>query len=604
MGSKPQAPTPPDPVKTSQAQTASNVDTARASAQLAAVNSSSPYGSVSYSSSPSDTNVGGANIPQYTQTTTFSPEQQALYNRTTGLEGQALDTANTSFTNAQGSLGQPFGFGNVPNLQTSIGGGNIQGGYNATDPQFGIAPGGNIQNGFANPRSIADAASPTGAQTSLGYSGPIASAAGPTGQQTGIGYSGPIQGQIDRSNLPGLPGANDFSAERQRVEDAYLGRFNTDIVNQQNNTESRLNAQGLQQGSEAWNQAQDSLNRERVDARNTAIQAGGAEQSRLFGLASQARGQMFGENQAAGNFANTAQNQAFGQNLAGGQFTNSALNNLYSQLSGSVNQANAGQAQAFGQSLAGGQFANQGLAQQYAQGSNYTDQANNAQNQAYLQSLGQSQFANQAQGQQFGQNQAMADFYNQAAQQQTANAQGQAAFGNAAQQQGFGQNQANVALNNQGRQQGISEAQLLRSQPINELATLLGLGSNVQTPTGAPNFGVQVNPTDVLGAYGMQMAGQNNAYNQQIGAQNAIWGALGNLGGAAGSAMIMKSDARLKIVIRQIGNTLSGLPIYLYRWKKNGELAIGVLAQEVEKIIPDAVREIRGVKHVDYARIG
>jgi hypothetical protein len=34
-------------------------------------------------------------------------------------------------------------------------------------------------------------------------------------------------------------------------------------------------------------------------------------------------------------------------------------------------------------------------------------------------------------------------------------------------------------------------------------------------------------------AVGMQQESLNNAYNQQIGQQNAIYGALGSLGGAA-----------------------------------------------------------------------
>ena len=117
---KPSAPQPPDPTKTAQAQTASNVDTARASAQLAAVNQNSPYGTVSYTQTPSNVNVGGANIPSYTQNVTLSPEQQSLYNKTTGIEGQALDTGAAGLAGASKVLSTPFGIpAGVPSLPLS-----------------------------------------------------------------------------------------------------------------------------------------------------------------------------------------------------------------------------------------------------------------------------------------------------------------------------------------------------------------------------------------------------------------------------------------------------------------------------------------------------
>ncbi len=161
----------------------------------------------------------------------------------------------------------------------------------------------------------------------------------------------------------------------------------------------------------------------------------------------------------------------------------------------------------------------------------------------------------------------------------------------------------NAQLQNQGRQQGISEQQLVRSQPINELATLLGLGGQVQAPTGAPNFGINVAPTDVMGAYGLQQNSLNNAYNQKMGANNAMWGALGNLGGAASSAAIMASDIRLKNIIRRVGETKTGIPLHLYTFKGSNRPVVGVIAQEVQKIRPDAVHDIGGVLHVDYSKV-
>lgn len=724
---KPSAPSAPDPVALANAQGAANKETAITQARINAVNSVSPFGSVTYKESNNyvpehwdDATqswipaVGDPETPQFTQETKLSPEQQGLYTSLTGLEQNALDTAKSGIGNVQSTLAQPFTLNGLPSLVSSVNSPNLQSGYQSVSPVFGISPSGPIQStyGSAGPvqtsvdrtsfsgnvadvgqqqRNVATsgqvtsfgdvggvqgAAAPTGQRSVLPGAGPIAGSVSPTGQTTSLAPSGSIQGGLDYSNLPALPGVNDFSAERQRVEDAYMGRFNQDIGRQEEDQISRLNAEGLQRGSAAYNNAMDTLNRERVDARNAAIQAGGAEQSRLFNLASQARSQLageaqtagnfansaqaqrygqalssgqfendalsnaFGQNLAAGNFANAAQAQGFGQNLAGGQFENAALSDLYRQNAASVDQANAAQQQQFGQAQARGEFENAARNAQFQQGvtagnfGNAAQQADfsqalsrlNAQNSAAESTFGQNvtagafgnqaqqqiladllsraQFGNQAQQQQFGQNQSLADFYNTSAAQATAQNQGAASFFNTAQQQQYNQDAQNAALQNQARQQGIGEQQLVRSQPINELATLLGLGGNVQVPNSAPNFGVGVQPTDVLGAYGMQQQALQNSYNQQMAANNALWGGLGNLGGSLGAAWIMSSDLRVKNIIRRVGETKTGIPLYLYEFKdKPGVQVVGVIAQEFRHYRPFAVNDTDGILRVDYAEV-
>src|SRR3990167_5881290 len=507
MGGKPTPPKAPDPVAMSNAQTGSNIDTASASAALNAVNQQSPFGSVTYDQTGS-TNIGGREVPRYTQTTTLSPEQQALYDAQTGVTKQAYDTAGTAIGQAQNTLSTPFSLNNLPPLQTSVGQPTPISSYESTAPRSDIPNSGQIQTGVGNAGAI---------QRKLAIPGGLQKTVATPGQQTSVADGGPIQRGI---------GADDFSADRQRVEDAFLSRFNEDIARREQSTISRLNAQGLQQGTEAYGTEMDLLNRSRNDARTQAILAGGQEQSRLFGL-----------EQAQGQFANTAQGQQFGQNLAGGQFANQALNNMW------------------GQNLGAGQFANQAQGQKFGQNAAQMQAANAAQAQQYGQLLSNMQATNQAQSQQFGQNLAGTELANQAAAQQTGQNQAQAAFGNTALQQGFGNSLDAAALANQARQQAISEQTLQRSQPINEVAALLGLGPGVQSPTGAPNFGINVGGTDVLGAYGMQQAALQNRYNQQMQQQNAMWGALGNLGGQAGSAAVFMSDARVKNIIRRVGQT-------------------------------------------------
>lgn len=80
---KPKAPTPPDPVKTAAAQTATNVQTALANAQLQNVNQYGPDGSVTYSQNGGQwitdpTSKAKYWVPQYTQTTSLSGAQQAI----------------------------------------------------------------------------------------------------------------------------------------------------------------------------------------------------------------------------------------------------------------------------------------------------------------------------------------------------------------------------------------------------------------------------------------------------------------------------------------------------------------------------------------------
>lgn len=173
----------------------------------------------------------------------------------------------------------------------------------------------------------------------------------------------------------------------------------------------------------------------------------------------------------------------------------------------------------------------------------------------------------------------------------------------ASQGQQFSQGQQNAALQNQGRQQAISEQQLVRSQPINEIATLLGLGGGIQTPTGAPNFGVNIGNTDVLGAYGLQQQALQNNYNQQLAARNAGIGALGNLFGTLGGAALL-SDRRKKTAIRRAGRTANGTPLYVYAYKDRPNVEmVGVMAQDMMRLNPLAVHERNGAYLVDYGRV-
>lgn len=92
--SKPKAPKPPDPYKVAEAQTKTNIDTAKNQAQLAMTNTTGPQGSVSYATDP--------NSPSgYSQTTTMDPASQALLTQLQGLKG-------SSMTGLADATSQPF----------------------------------------------------------------------------------------------------------------------------------------------------------------------------------------------------------------------------------------------------------------------------------------------------------------------------------------------------------------------------------------------------------------------------------------------------------------------------------------------------------------
>ena len=114
---------------------------------------------------------------------------------------------------------------------------------------------------------------------------------------------------INRSTLPALPGVDDFSADRQRVEQALLDRLNPQFDRDRSALETRLANQGIQMGSQAYTTGIDELNRARDDARLGITASGGAEQSRLYGMGSSARQQAFNELTANAALSNAGRAQ-------------------------------------------------------------------------------------------------------------------------------------------------------------------------------------------------------------------------------------------------------------------------------------------------------
>ena len=158
---------------------------------------------------------------------------------------------------------------------------------------------------------------------------------------------------------------------------------------------------------------------------------------------------------------------------------------------------------------------------------------------------------------------------------------------------GAGRNEQSrlFGLNTGARNQGFSEQSFLRNQPFNELSAALS-GSQLGQFQGQP---LNVPGVDVLGANALNLKAQNNAFQAQNQARSDILGGLFSLGSAA-----IMSDRRLKTNIQKVGKLDNGLTVYAYTYKTGGPAMLGLMADEVEKVNPNAVGSVGGYKTVNY----
>jgi hypothetical protein len=76
-------------------------------------------------------------------------------------------------------------------------------------------------------------------------------------------------------------------------------------------------------------------------------------------------------------------------------------------------------------------------------------------------------------------------------------------------------------------------------------------------------------------------------------------------GGATAPMVSIISDIHLKRNIAQVGELDSGIGLYRYRYLWSDTIYVGVMAQQVAEVVPEAVqRGAVGYLRVDYARLG
>jgi hypothetical protein len=442
--------------------------------------------------------------------------------------------------------------------------------------QYGMAQGGvagpNLQTTFGGYGDVQNA--PTGGQY---------------GQAGGVNADqyGNLRTVADMSGVARMPVNAGMTGQQ-----AIMNRLQPQLAQQSAATAQQLANQGITPGSEAYNNAM----REQQQSQNdllsqaalqgigldmSANQQGYGQAMGQAGLYNQALGQGFGQAVTGQQLGNQAIGQNFGQAMQSNAAQNAAQAQRYGQAAGNAQFGNAAQLSQFQANLANQQAGNQAIAQNYGQGMSSQQLQNQAIGQNYGQAMSSQDQANAAMAQNYGQAGTSAGLYNQAAAQQFNQNLGAAQFGNQAQQQRLQQNLA------------------MRNQPLNEIMGLLS-GSQIQTPqfqgyAGGGN--IQAAP--VAQAATNQGNYNTAAYNAQMGALGGLYSGIGSL---VGGGIAKYSDVRLKSNIVKIGSHPKGFGIYEY--DIFGRRERGVMAQEVEKIIPEAVLEHpSGFKMVNYGAL-
>lgn len=247
MGKKSDPPAPPDPYKTAEAQTGANVSTAIANNAMAQINQVTPDGSLSYSQTGTyrwtdPTSGKSYTLPQYTATTTLSPEAQAL--RDANNRGQ-LTLANLGADQAARAgdlLSRPMDTSSLPPAANRAGETTALYGANLTAPTYDEVSG--------------------------------------APDYTRYGEGPNYTRQSGNANLLDSYD-NEFTTDRSRVEQALFERMNPQLDRSRQQLETSLANRGIKLGSAAYDRALDESNRAATDARYGAILNAGAEQDRL-----------------------------------------------------------------------------------------------------------------------------------------------------------------------------------------------------------------------------------------------------------------------------------------------------------------------------------
>ena len=271
MGKKtPDAPTPPDPFKIAMAQGAMNKDTAIAQSQLNQLDEYTPYGSSVYAPTGALTPQG---IQRMQRISTLDPAQQATLDQTNRNYLELNRLAGDQLGRVGETLSTPFTYDGMP-------AGGDTANYAQTE---------------ANLRAMTQRPYDLQAGKSFAPTAQNIGIAADAGAQAAMRATDSYSQPFDYSSAPAAPGAD--AAARQQVIDSMYGqaqsRLDPRFEQEQIAMENKLANSGIPRGSQAFASAMSNFNLSKNDAYqgayNSAVQAGGEEQSRLFGIGTEAR---------------------------------------------------------------------------------------------------------------------------------------------------------------------------------------------------------------------------------------------------------------------------------------------------------------------------
>ncbi len=158
--------------------------------------------------------------------------------------------------------------------------------------------------------------------------------------------------------------------------------------------------------------------------------------------------------------------------------------------------------------------------------------------------------------------------------------------------------QQQYSMATQGYQAVLNEMNLTGAMAMDYASKMGTTLASIAETQGQLDLGAaQTNAQAAIEQAKMQLQAQE--FNAQM--QMSEMMGIGQLAGGLLGGGMGKSDIRVKRDIKQIGEWFNGLPVYLFRYIFDPRWFIGFMAQDVEKVMPEAVIEISGIKHVNYA---
>lgn len=191
----------------------------------------------------------------------------------------------------------------------------------------------------------------------------------------------------------------------------------------------------------------------------------------------------------------------------------------------------------------------------------------------------------------------------------------------------FGAGAAQQGLQQQDINSDVSRWNFNQTLPYQQLSQYLGaITGNYGGQTTAPFFGGGAGNVLGAGLAGASLLGGNSGglgglfgggaaslggdfggggaalgIADSVANSTAAAGGLGDIGSLLGAGLAISSDRRLKTDIEEIAKLANGLPLYKFRYRGDPRMVIGLMADEVEKVRPEAVVDGPfGFKMVNY----